>query len=84
VGLRPAGVFWYAFGVKEPGLDKRHRDKGGEIDRKHRNTRVDTLRKSYGDDFLSDWRGDAHLGTVLDDTCAESLTELVKKHRKNK
>jgi hypothetical protein len=27
---------------------------------------------------------DAHLGTVLDDTGAESLTELVKKHRKNK
>lgn len=63
--------------MKEPGLDGRHRDKDGEIDRKHRNTRVDTLRKTYGEDFLSDFRGDAHLGTVLDDTGAESLTDLV-------
>lgn len=80
--LRFAGVFCYAFDVKEPGLDQRHRDKDGEIDRKHRNTRVDSLRKTYGDDFLPDWRGDAHLGTVLDDTGADSLSELVKKYRK--
>ncbi len=70
--------------MKEPGLDERHRDQDGEIDRKRRDTRVDTLRKTYGDDFLPDFRGDAHLGTVLDETGADSLTELVKKHRKNK
>lgn len=68
--------------MKEPGLDGRHRDQDGEIDRKHRNTRVGTLRETYGDDFLDDWRSDAKLGTVLDDTGAESLTELVKKHRR--
>jgi hypothetical protein len=70
--------------VKEPGLDKRHRDKDGEIDRKHRNTTVETLRKTYGDDFLSDFRSDAQLGTVLDKTGADSLSELVKKHNKQK
>lgn len=70
--------------MKEPGLDGRHRDKDGEIDRKRRDTRVDTLRETYGDDFLSDYRGDAHLGTVLDETGANSLTELVKKHRGDK
>jgi hypothetical protein len=42
------------------------------------------LRKTYGEDFLSDFRGDAHLGTVLEETGADSLSELVKKHRKNK
>jgi len=72
----------YNAAMKEPGLDDRHRDKDGEIDRKHGNTRVSTLRKTYGDDFLSDWRSDAKLETVLEDTGAESLTELVKKHRR--
>jgi hypothetical protein len=70
--------------MKEPGLDDRHRDKDGEIDRKHGNTRVGTLRKTYGDDFLSDWRSDAKLETVLEDSGAESLSQLVKKHRRRK
>jgi hypothetical protein len=70
--------------MKEPGLDGRHRDKDGEIDRKRSDTRVDTLRETYGDDFLSDFRGDAHLGTVLDETGADSLTDLVREHRKKK
>lgn len=69
--------------MREPGLDDRHRDKDGEIERKKRNTRVDTLRKTYGEDFLPDWRGDAHLGTVLEEEGAESLSELVKDHRKS-
>jgi uncharacterized protein Veg len=70
--------------MKEPGLDKRHRDKDGEIDRKHGNTRVGKLRETYGEDFLSDFRSDAKLETVLKDTGADSLTELVKKHRKQR
>jgi hypothetical protein len=37
--------------MKQPGLDGRHRDKDGEISRKHGNTRVDTLRETYGGDF---------------------------------
>jgi hypothetical protein len=32
-------------------LDGRHRDKTGRIDRKHGNTLVGTLRKTYGDHF---------------------------------
>lgn len=68
--------------MKEPGLDKRHRDKSGEIERKKGNTRVDSLRKTYGDDFLSDFRGDAHLETVLEKRGAESLSELLKEYRK--
>jgi hypothetical protein len=42
------------------------------------------MKEPYGDDFLSDFRGDAHLGTVLDETGANSLTELVKEHRRKK
>jgi hypothetical protein len=70
--------------MKEPGLDGRHRDKDGEIDRKRRDTEVGTLRKIYGPDFLDDWRSDAHLGAVLNETGADSLTELVKTFRKGK
>ena len=68
--------------MKEPGLDGRHRDKDGEIDRKRRDTQVGTLRDTYGPDFLSDFRSDATLGTVLEETGAESLSELVRRHRK--
>jgi hypothetical protein len=68
--------------MKEPGLDGRHRDRDGEIDRKRRDTLVRTLRDTYGPDFLPDFRSDATLGTVLDETGANSLSELVKKHRK--
>ena len=70
--------------MKEPGLDGRHRDNDGKIHRKEGNTLVRTLRKTYGEDFLSDWRADAKLETVLEKTGADSLTELVKKHRSQK
>lgn len=64
---------------KQPGLDQRHRDANGQISHKHGNTRVDTLRKTYGDDFAAGSRGDKHLVTVLKDAGAASLTEYLKK-----
>jgi hypothetical protein len=67
--------------MKEPGLDGRHRDQDGKIHRKEGNTLVGTLRETYGEDFLPEWRADARLDTVLEETGADSLTELVKKHR---
>jgi hypothetical protein len=60
-------------------LDKRHRDINGEIHAKRSDTLVGTLRKTYGEEFLTDFRSDAKLGTVLDRTGAQSLTDLVKK-----
>ena len=38
------------------GLDGRHRDKDGEISKKHGNTLIGTLRETYGPDFA---RGEA-------------------------
>jgi hypothetical protein len=35
----------------EPGLNGRHRDRNGELSRKHGNTLVGTLRKIYGPSF---------------------------------
>lgn len=61
------------------GLDDRHRDQNGRISEKHGNTRVDTLRGTYGDEFAADFRGDAHLRTVLDKAGADSLSEFLKR-----
>jgi hypothetical protein len=63
---------------QHPGLDGRFRDKDGEIRHKNGNTRVDTLRETYGDNFAPGVRGDMHLDTLLDRTGAKSLSELVK------
>jgi hypothetical protein len=63
----------------QPGLDGRHRDADGRISEKHGNTRMGTLRETYGDGFAAGVRGDAHLRTVLDRTGASSLSKLVKK-----
>ena len=61
------------------GLDDRCRDRDGEIRRKNGNTRVGTLRGTYGPSFAPGIRSDAKLSTVLQRTGARSLSELVKK-----
>jgi hypothetical protein len=66
--------------AKQPGLDNRHRDNSGQTREKNSNTRIDTLRDTYGPDFAPGMRGDAHLGTLLDRTGSESLSEYLK-HR---
>lgn len=65
--------------TKQPGLDDRHRDTNGEIRRKNGNTRVDSLRGTYGDSFAKDFRGDMKLETLLERTGANSLSEYLKK-----
>jgi hypothetical protein len=67
--------------IRQPGLDGRHRDQNGRITEKHGNTRIDTLRETYGAGFAGDFRRDAHLRTVLDRAGAQSLSELIKKRR---
>lgn len=65
------------------GLDGRHRDTNGRIEEKRGDTLVRTLRKEYGADFLHDWRSDAKLSTVREESDM-SLTELVRQHRRGK
>jgi hypothetical protein len=60
------------------GLDERCRDSDGEIRRKNGNTRVDTLRETYGPGFAPGVRGDAKLSTVLQRSGASSLREYLK------
>ena len=67
--------------MKEPGLDDRHRDKDGEISRKHGNTLVRTLRKIYGQSFASGFAETDKLSDVLQREPAHtSLTQLRKDH----
>ena len=67
--------------MKQPGLDKRHRDKGGEIRKKNSNTLVKTLRKEYGENFLKGYRPSTQLRVVLKKEKVESLHDLVKRKR---
>jgi len=64
-------------------LDGRHRDSLGSIREKSGNTLVGTLRKTYGENFLSDWRSDAKLSSVREETDM-SLNEMVRQHRLGK
>ena len=67
--------------MKQPGLDKRHRDKDGENRKKNSHTLVRTLRNEYGDDFAKGYRADTQLGTVRKKEKAESLHDLLKRNR---
>jgi hypothetical protein len=65
-------------------LDGRHRDKTGRIDKKHGNTLVGTLRKTYGDHFAKGRRSTLMLKTLLKETGTESLHGYLAKHHKSK
>ena len=61
------------------GLDNRMRDQNGEIRQKRSDTKVGTLRETYGDEFAKGYRSDAQLGTVLKKEGLETLDQLLKK-----
>ena len=64
------------------GLDGRHRDKGGQIDRKHGNTLLKSLRKTYGEHLAAGRRGDMMLKTLLKESGSPSLHEYLRKHHR--
>ena len=66
--------------MKQPGLDHRHRDKDGEISKKHGNTLVGTLRKTYGPTFASGFSDHDKLSDVLAKLDEPSLSKLVRDH----
>ena len=59
-------------------IDDRHRDKNGEISRKHGNTLVSTLRRIYGPSFAAGKSESAKLSDVLAKLHETSLT--IKDH----
>jgi hypothetical protein len=64
--------------MEQPGLDQRHRVKNGEISRKHGNTLIATLRKSYGIRLAPGQRDDTKLSAVLETLDEESLRKLIR------
>ncbi len=66
--------------MEKPNLNQRHRDKNGEISRKHGNTLIGTLRKIYGPSFAKGFGDRDKLSDVLATLEEHSLSELVKHH----
>ena len=62
------------------GLDGRHRELNGRIDRKHGNTTVGRLRLTYADSFAQGRRSDLQLVNLLADEKVSSLRQLLIKH----
>lgn len=60
------------------GLDDRCRDFDGEIRQKRGDTKIGTLRKTYGPGFAPGVRSDARLDTVRNRAGGASLSKLVK------
>jgi len=61
-------------------IDTRHRDKSGEISRKHGNTLIRTLRRAYGESFAGAYGNKKKLGDVLHKLDEPSLTRLIHDH----
>ena len=67
--------------MKQSGLDHRHRDKNGEIARKHGNTLISTLRQAYGQHFGPGIKGHKKLEDVLHILDEPSLSQLIEDRR---
>ena len=67
--------------MQQPGLDNRHRDKNGEISRKHGNTLIRTLRETYGPGFAPDCDANAKLSDCFQQIDEKSLSQLVHDRR---
>ncbi|WP_174291175.1 hypothetical protein [Sphingomonas bacterium] len=68
--------------MQQPGLHGRHRDRNGEISRKHGNTLVSTLRKICGPSFAPGAQSGEKLSDVLVDMDEQSLTKLIHDHER--
>ena len=70
--------------MDQPGLHNRHRDKNGELSRKHGNTLVRTWRKAYGQQFAEGCSPEEKLSDVLHKLDEPSLSKLVHDHEHHK
>ena len=67
--------------MEQPGLHGRHRNKDGEISRKHGNTLTRTLGRVYGPGFTQGAGDDDRLD-VLATLDEHSLSQLVRDHQR--
>jgi len=59
-------------------IDTRHRDKNGEISRKHGNTLIRTVRMTYGPGFAPGCADEDKLSDVLHKLAETSLSHLIR------
>jgi hypothetical protein len=59
-------------------FDTGHRDKNGEISRKHGNTSIRTLRRTYGPGFAEGCADDAKLSDVISKLDETSVGHLIR------
>jgi hypothetical protein len=64
----------------EMAFETRHRDRNGEISRKHGDTMIGKLRKTYGPGFAGGCADDAKLSDVLSKLDETSLNHLIRDH----
>jgi hypothetical protein len=69
--------------MEQPGLHGRHRDRNGELSKKHGNTLVRTLRKVYGEHFAEGCSPEERLSDVLQKIDEPSLSSLVHDHEQH-
>jgi hypothetical protein len=65
--------------MKEPGLDRRHRDVDGRIEQKRSDTLIRTLRNTYGAGFAVEYHDDSTLGDLLRRTGTSSLSDYFRR-----
>ena len=70
--------------MSKAGLDNRHRNHDGEISRKHGNTLIHTLRKTYGPRFAPGCADHAKLSDVVRKLDELSLSHLIRDHEAGK
>ena len=63
------------------GLDGRHRDENGQIQRKRNDTKIGNLKPTYP--ALNGFPDNATLGDLLQSTGADSLSDLLRQLRDN-
>jgi hypothetical protein len=68
--------------AKQPGLDNRSRDGDGQTRAKNGNTRIGTLRETYGEAFAQGRRSDMKLDTLLEETGRTSLADYLRNRNK--
>ena len=66
--------------MSKASLDKRHRNKDGEISGKHGNTLIRALRKVYGQSFAAGYPETEKLSEVLLKLNETSLSQLRRDH----
>jgi hypothetical protein len=64
--------------MKQPGLDHRHRDLTGQIEKKHGNTLLKALRQQYGQHLAPGRRSDLMLRTMREEAGGKSLSRILK------